>query len=344
MDEELTNQIELRRLELEAEREIKQLENEARALESEAGIKKVIFGTMIVGIVAALFPFLSALAELSTTKQIERIKASAQLQIATEKNKLDKELARTQAELQRKSDTHTRLESFANEGRAADIDKRIVLAQYYSHLTIDEEDRTRWVTFLKFLEDLKSEERQAKLSLQRASSLEERTEARDKLRSIQSITRTTSSFEDKGELRPSEFVLELQHLTFTERCADEVFANRDNSKMSSWYKDGIFGPFTERCVIAALGEIDFLPELHDRQALFFTHEGRSALISALRGEMPVERLKDLKWEESSRVFRDDPLVTQCLRFACQESRLLVLPSAYDPAEAASQSLLQNDQR
>ncbi len=277
--------VELRKIELEAEYKAKLLEQEVRLEEARAGVRKVIFGTMIVGIVAAMFPFLISVAELLTAERIERIKANAQISVVERENKLQRELANEQAELTRQADTHARLESLAQEGRAEDINKRIVLAQYYTHLALDQADRNRWQEFLKFLEGLRKREAEA-LALTRNTDLtaEQRTEAENDLASIREITRPQGAFPWSMDL-----IIDLQmELNESSRCGRKIAV------------DGGLGFETAKCLKQALG----IPGPRILELLKY-EEGRALMLGVLSGKNPRSDLPSMPLDDWTKVPDDD---------------------------------------
>lgn len=105
-------------------------EIEIRKLEVRAGVKKVVYGTMIVGVAATFFPFAQ--------------------HAATE---LAAYLTQTNAEVREAQEgRRVFLESIAAEGRDPKLSVRIILAEYYAHLA-EEPDRTQWGLLLDRLEE-----------------------------------------------------------------------------------------------------------------------------------------------------------------------------------------------
>ncbi len=65
------------------------------------GVKKVIYGTMIVGVAAALFPFMQKVSESFFAAHIEEIRRQSEIDILTEKNRLEIDLANKKDQLDR---------------------------------------------------------------------------------------------------------------------------------------------------------------------------------------------------------------------------------------------------
>lgn len=108
------------------------LEAAARRQDMRAGIWKVVYGTCIVGIAAALFP------AVQNWSQYYYDYRSELRRIQIEEN---------QSNQQRLIQDRAFLESLSDEGRNADLDKRIMLAEYYVFLSEDEAEKLRWNAF-----------------------------------------------------------------------------------------------------------------------------------------------------------------------------------------------------
>lgn len=118
---------------------------------------KVVFGTTLVGLAAAGFPFAQKWAEVSFQTKIEEIRKATEIAIQTDKSGLERETIRLQIDLERETqranaDISDRdfLNSLGVEGRSADIDTRIRLAEYFSFVT-DDAERLRWAEFRDYL-------------------------------------------------------------------------------------------------------------------------------------------------------------------------------------------------
>jgi hypothetical protein len=85
----------------EVELEKVRLEAELRREQIRADVRKVVYGTMIVGIAVAAFPFFQEVARLAFTTQIEGIKTSAERDITQLKAKSEKEILETKSNLQK---------------------------------------------------------------------------------------------------------------------------------------------------------------------------------------------------------------------------------------------------
>ncbi|MEV8466482.1 hypothetical protein AB0T83_06770 [Fluviibacterium sp. DFM31] len=262
------SELELKKLELDAAHEAQVLEHQTRRAEIAAGVRKVVYGTMIVGIVAAMFPFLIALAELFTTRSVEQIKADAEIRVVEETNRLERELAAEKAGIERQKDTHSRLESLAKEGRSEDIAKRIVLAQYYSHLAVDDDDRKRWQAFLAYLVGLQGEEIAASnRAVDTGLSDAERGEALQDLARIQEITRPSPSIYVSRNIAVLQDAMNRSQLCANQDLGDRIFV------------DGIYGPQTEHCLRTALG----LSGADIRDLLAY-QEGIALLLEVINGQ------------------------------------------------------------
>jgi hypothetical protein len=106
-----------------------EIESETKKFEAKEGVRKIIYGTCIVGIAAASFPFLQKSAELFFEARIQD--------------------ARLVSEQTR--DRWGLLEQLGREGRSEHIETRIRLAEFYSNLEPDEKYRELWCSFLQTL-------------------------------------------------------------------------------------------------------------------------------------------------------------------------------------------------
>ena len=122
--------------------------SKVKIAESRSKVLQVIFGTMIVGVAAAAFPFAQRLAEVSTQERIEQIKRDAQIEVLTKENTLKKELAKWNHELVTSQVRRNFLNSLAHEARSENIGTRIILAEFFAHLG---EEPDKWETFLNYL-------------------------------------------------------------------------------------------------------------------------------------------------------------------------------------------------
>lgn len=111
------------------------IDAELKKEEYRHGVKKVIYGTMIVGVAAALFPFAQKVSEAVFAERIERIKRESEFKIFKDKQ----ELVRIQA-------NREFLQSLAGEARSENLSKRIILAEFYSFLA-DEGEKKNWEEF-----------------------------------------------------------------------------------------------------------------------------------------------------------------------------------------------------
>ena len=141
--------------EFKAELERIRLEAETRKYEARQKVRQIVYGTMVVGVAAAAFPFAQKLAELTFQRDIEEIKQETALVIsgqehAREVNKRSQEF----------------LQSLGEEGRSEDITRRIRLAEFYKYLSKDEVERNQWTGYLAHLEEKRrdSEQKRAELA------------------------------------------------------------------------------------------------------------------------------------------------------------------------------------
>ncbi len=121
---------------------------ELKIFEIKAGVKKVIYGTTIVGVAAAFFPFAQQ-ASTEVFKFLTAEKAAQQTAIES---------------------TRAFLELVSDEGRSPNIDERIVLAEYYTHLSLTTDEQKRWGNYLKVLVDQRTEKRDAEIAFVKAEN------------------------------------------------------------------------------------------------------------------------------------------------------------------------------
>lgn len=116
-------------------------DREIRILEIKAGVKKVIYGTAIVGVAVAFFPF----AQETARAWFEFLNS-------------DRSAAIGQAQHDRDC-----LESLKVEARSKNPEERIVLAEFYAHVPSDPDTRERWLSFLAMLVAQREEARAAQI-------------------------------------------------------------------------------------------------------------------------------------------------------------------------------------
>lgn len=221
--------IELKKLELEAD---------LKRFEISASVRKVIFGTFLVGVAAAAFPFASGLAQ-----------EFFGLRMAEQKNELEErikqlefDLAAKRQQLEERSASRVYLESLAAEARSENLQRRIVLADFYSYLAADEAERLRWSEFRKFLlgkqQDLGAEIAAAQVvQSDPDANLEDKTKAADTIRQAEEYRRPNLTF-SWSEPWVSELQFNLRRNGFCDRMTE----------------DGSLGPQTVEAIGHMLGE------------------------------------------------------------------------------------------
>lgn len=128
--------------ELKAELERMRLDAETRKYEARQKVRQIVYGTMVVGLAAAAFPFAQKLAELTFQRDIEEIKQQTALVISGQEH--TRELTKRSQEF---------LQSLGEEGRSEDITRRIRLAEFYKFLSNNEAERGQWTEYLAHLEE-----------------------------------------------------------------------------------------------------------------------------------------------------------------------------------------------
>lgn len=158
------------RIELERAR----IDADVRKVEARAKVRQVIFGTMIVGVATAAFPFAQKWAELVFTERIEMA------QLGVEEKRAEQEDERARREF---------LNSLADEARSQNIETRVILAEFFAHMAVQDAERDQWRAFLEFLnqrrEGLEEERRQlTEIVIEPTTTANELAAAAAKLESI----------------------------------------------------------------------------------------------------------------------------------------------------------------
>src|SRR5262249_39361048 len=120
-----------------------------------ADVKKVVYGTFLLGVAVALFPVVSGFIEhyfnarIEKARQINAIELqSNQLRLDLQKlerqHEMDLETARASTE---QSDRDF-FERIADEARSVRLTDRITIAEFFAYVARDSDERTRWAAFL----------------------------------------------------------------------------------------------------------------------------------------------------------------------------------------------------
>ncbi|MEM6899814.1 MAG: hypothetical protein AAF583_08595 [Pseudomonadota bacterium] len=185
----IDRELELEKLRLDAQLRVEGMKSEVR---------KVVFGTMIVGLAAAFFPFAQELAKSWFARSVEEIRKEAEFSILQEKNRLAKELETQKFELEQNqqaaSDISARrdyLERLADEARSERIERQIITAEFFSFLSEDKM-RPQWEGFRDYLiakqERLNTERAQLLATVnETATSPSERQSAVERLEQIERL-------------------------------------------------------------------------------------------------------------------------------------------------------------
>ncbi len=197
------------------------IDAETKRQEYRHNVLKVMLGTMIVGVAAALFPFMQQLAESIFAERIETIKKDAAIATLREKNQLEKQmeewrhqLALNQEQFSQRTSNRQYMESLATEARSERIGKRIIIAEFFSFLAEDNERRTQWAAFRDHLYKLQlklNDERTTLLTTRNDPSATEadRESAQERLDQIERLEnpdkdtaqRRTCNVQNEGVLR-----------------------------------------------------------------------------------------------------------------------------------------------
>lgn len=185
-------------LDQELELEKLRLDAQFRVESMKADVRKVVFGTMIVGLAAAFFPFAQELAKSWFAKSVEEIRREAEFSILQEKNRLAKDLEtqkfQLEASQQAASNVSARrdyLEHLADEARSERIERQIITAEFFSFLG-EEKMRPQWEGFRDYLiakqQRLNTERSQLLATVnETATSPSDRQSAAERLRQIERL-------------------------------------------------------------------------------------------------------------------------------------------------------------
>jgi hypothetical protein len=153
-----------------------------RLKQSRNDVLKVVFGTMIVGIAAAFFPFAQELARSVFAERIEKIKTDGEYNRLSLAQGLEKTKQLSIDLAARRS----YLESLAKEARSEIIEKQIVAAEFFSFLA-EPDMRKPWEDFREYLtkkQERLNSERATLLAGSIQASPAERSSAEERLRQI----------------------------------------------------------------------------------------------------------------------------------------------------------------
>ena len=176
--------------EFKAELERMRLDSETRKYEARQKVRQIVFGTMVVGLAAAAFPFAQKLAELTFQRDIEEIKQQTTLAISGQEHV---------REVNKRSQES--LQSLGEEGRSEDITRRIRLAEFYKYLSKDEAERQQWSAYLTHLEDKRRDAEQSRVEL--AAIIENPESPDTEVRAARQGIRSIDQYLEPGSDAPS---------------------------------------------------------------------------------------------------------------------------------------------
>ncbi|MEM7641867.1 MAG: hypothetical protein AAF366_05010, partial [Pseudomonadota bacterium] len=179
----MVDQVELEKIKLEAE---------GRKAEARYGFLKVVYGTTVVGVAAAFFPFASKYAESAFAERIEGARRNSEIAIAEREH----DLALDRISQERQNEGRTYLESLSSEARSEKLGSRIIIAEFFSYLAPSEDERLQWAAFrdhLYSLQERLNDERAAILAVKNDenSSQTELEVSNVRLSQIEEIERPT---------------------------------------------------------------------------------------------------------------------------------------------------------
>lgn len=142
------HQFELEKLKLEGQLRVEQMRQDVR---------KVVYGTMIVGVAAAFFPFAQQLASSLFAERIASITTQAEYDRLREQNRLAEQLEEKKSSLETARQTATNisarrsyLEQLAGDARSERIERQIVVAEFFSFLA-EPDMQPQWTGFRDYL-------------------------------------------------------------------------------------------------------------------------------------------------------------------------------------------------
>jgi hypothetical protein len=135
-----------------------------RKEEIQADVKKVVYGTLLLGIAVAFFPVVSGSIEHYFNLRVEdrKLQNSLELQanqLALDLERLNREgeIARETARLTTEQSDRGFFEAISDEARSARLSDRITIAEFFAFVARDESERARWNDFLRHLRMVQSE-------------------------------------------------------------------------------------------------------------------------------------------------------------------------------------------
>ena len=127
---------------------------EIRRAELQAEVKKVVYGSFLLGVAVALFPVISAWIEhrfnlrIEETKQVNQLKLQEnQLQLDLQKLVQEVEAAKTKASFESTQSDRKFFEDISDEARSANLSDRITIAEFFTFLATTQPERDQWKLF-----------------------------------------------------------------------------------------------------------------------------------------------------------------------------------------------------
>ncbi len=137
---------------------------EIRRAELQAEVKKVVYGTFLLGVAVALFPVISGWIEhrfnlrIEETKQVNQLALQQnQLNLDLQKLVQEVEAAKTKASFESTQSDRKFFEDIADEARSANLSDRITIAEFFTALATTREERDQWKLFRDRLLELQNE-------------------------------------------------------------------------------------------------------------------------------------------------------------------------------------------
>lgn len=141
-----------------------QIAAETRRDELQAEVKKIVYGTFLLGVAVALFPVISGWIEHRFNLRIEEIKQVNQLKLQENQLQLDLqklvkevEAAKTKAAFEATQSDRKFFEDISDETRSANLSDRITIAEFFTFLASSETERGQWQQFRDRLLELQTQ-------------------------------------------------------------------------------------------------------------------------------------------------------------------------------------------
>ncbi|MEP3783203.1 MULTISPECIES: hypothetical protein [Paracoccaceae] len=187
--------------------ELKKLELDLKTqkIEIDAEVRKVFYGTGLIAVIAAVFPFAQTYFTEYRETRLEIAKVTSLLE-----QKKEGLLEQKDTAIDRQTGLNrVFLERVSSEGRSSDLESRIILAEYYFYLSADPDEQKRWKLFLDHLYDKRKLLRDAIVLADVSAALGSSTSEEDKARkraAADLLRQEANSVEDISANSPKVYI------------------------------------------------------------------------------------------------------------------------------------------